>query len=121
MLDRPFWSTPWWRGAEEVQARIRVATQQAAAGEVFRETLRYWLADGTERLVDFAMHPIRDEAGRVRFLYPTGIDITDRARAEEGAACERGRGAGDRDRPAARAAARRGLIVPAGVSVAASL
>src|SRR5580765_1221829 len=78
VLDRPFWSTPWWRGSEEVQARIRVAAQRAAAGEVFRETLRYWLADGGERLVDFAMHPIRDEKGLVRFLYPTGIDITDR-------------------------------------------
>ena len=63
VLDRPFWSTPWWRGTEEMQARIRVATQLAAAGEVFREVLQYWLADGTERLVDFAMHPIRDEAG----------------------------------------------------------
>ena len=46
--------------------------EQAAAGEVFRETLRYWLADGTERIVDFAMHPIRDELGEVRFLHPTG-------------------------------------------------
>ena len=32
---------------QEVQARIRVASQRAAAGEVFRETLRYWRADGT--------------------------------------------------------------------------
>ena len=68
---------------EEVQARIREASQRAAAGEVFREVLPYWLADGSERLVDFAMHPIRDEMGVVRFLYPTGIDITDRTRAEE--------------------------------------
>jgi anti-sigma regulatory factor (Ser/Thr protein kinase) len=45
--------------------------------------LRYWIADGSERLVDFALHPIRDDSGAVRFLYPTGIDITDRVRAEE--------------------------------------
>ena len=83
VLDRPFWTTPWWRGAEEVQARIRDASHRAAAGEVYREVLRYWLADGAERVVDFAMHPIRDELGVVRFLYPTGIDITDRTRAEE--------------------------------------
>ena len=70
VLDRPFWSTPWWRGTDEMQARIRVATQLAAVGEVFREVLRYWLADGTERLVDFAMHPIRDEAGRGAFSLP---------------------------------------------------
>ena len=39
--------------------------------------------DANERLVDFAMHPIRDRSGSVRFLHPTGIDITERKRAEE--------------------------------------
>jgi PAS domain S-box-containing protein len=82
VLGRRFWDTPWWRGSEEVQARIRFATEQAAAGHVFREELRYWLADGTERIVDFAMHPIRDRSGAVTFLHPTGIDITDRKRME---------------------------------------
>lgn len=81
-LDRPFWETPWWRGSEEVKARIRFATQQAACGHVFREELRYWLADGSERVVDFAMHPIRDAAGTVTFLHPTGIDITEHKRIE---------------------------------------
>lgn len=82
VLDRPFWETPWWRGSEEVRARIRFATEEAAAGRVFREELRYWVADGTERIVDFAMHPIRDRAGKVAFLHPTGIDITERKRVE---------------------------------------
>jgi PAS domain S-box-containing protein len=82
VLDRPFWDTPWWRGSEEIKARIRFATEQAASGHVFREELRYWLADGTERIVDFAMHPIRDRSGAVAFLHPTGIDITERKRIE---------------------------------------
>jgi serine phosphatase RsbU (regulator of sigma subunit) len=59
-----------------------VASERAAAGEVFRERLPYWLADGTERIVDFAMHPIRDTSGEVRFLHPTGVDVTERTRAE---------------------------------------
>lgn len=82
VLDRPFWETPWWRGSEEVKARIRFATNQAASGVVFREELRYWLADGSERIVDFAMHPIRDRSGTVVFLHPTGTDITERKRVE---------------------------------------
>jgi PAS domain S-box-containing protein len=82
VLDRPFWDTPWWRGSEEMKARIRFATEQAALGNVFREELRYWVADGSERIVDFAMHPIRDRSGTVAFLHPTGIDITDRKRIE---------------------------------------
>jgi PAS domain S-box-containing protein len=82
VLDRPFWETPWWRGSEEIKARIRYAAAQAAAGSAFREELRYWLADGRERIVDFAMHPIRDAGGTVMFLHPTGLDITERKQAE---------------------------------------
>lgn len=82
VLDRPFWSTRWWRGSRDVQNRIREAVNLAAAGEVFRATLPYWIADGSERLVEFAMHPIRNMSGAVQFLHPTGIDITERARAE---------------------------------------
>src|SRR5579864_5141851 len=82
VLDRPFWETPWWRGSEEVKARIRFATEQAAAGSAFREELRYWLADGRERIVDFAMQPIRDASGAIMFLHPTGLDVTERKRVE---------------------------------------
>jgi len=82
VLGKPFWETPWWRGSEEVKARIRFATDQAAAGVVFREELPYWLGDGRERIVDFAMNPIRDPSGSVMFLHPTGIDVTDRKQAE---------------------------------------
>ena len=82
VLDRPFSETPWWRGSEEMKAKIRAATLQAAAGSGFREELRYWWADGSERIVDFAMHPIRDRAGTVMFLHPTGIDITERKQIE---------------------------------------
>jgi PAS domain S-box-containing protein len=82
VLDRPFWDTPWWRRSEEMKARIRFATDQAAAGSVFREELRYWLADGSERIVDFAMHPIRDQSGAVVYLHPTGIDVTERKQIE---------------------------------------
>lgn len=82
VLDRPFWDTPWWRGADEVKARIHFAAQQALAGFEFREELSYWLADGSERVVDFAMHPIRDQSGAIMFLHPTGVDITERKRIE---------------------------------------
>ncbi len=83
VLDQFFWETPWWRGSPEVQQDIRAAVQEAAEGRIFRKTLSYWLADYRERIVEFSMHPIRDENDVVRFLHPTGIDITDRTRAEE--------------------------------------
>jgi PAS domain S-box-containing protein len=82
VLDKLFWDTPWWRGSEEMKARIRFATQQAASGLAFREELRYWVADGSERIVDFAMHPIRDPSGAVGLLHPTGLAITERKQFE---------------------------------------
>ncbi len=82
VLDKLFWDTPWWRGSEAMKARIRFATDEAASGRVFREELRYWVADGSERIVDFAMHPIRDPSGTVVLLHPTGIDITERKQFE---------------------------------------
>ena len=42
----------------------------------------YFVADGSERMVDLTILPIKDEPGRVLFLAPTGTDITDRKRAE---------------------------------------
>lgn len=82
VLDRPFWETPWWRGSEDVKTRIRIATEQALLGNVFREELPYWVADGSERLVDFAMYPICDLTGEVVFINPTGVDITERKQIE---------------------------------------
>jgi PAS domain S-box-containing protein len=82
VLNQLFWDTPWWRGSEDTKARIRFATAQAASGNVFREELQYWIADGSQRVVEFAMRPIRDKSGAVMFLHPTGIDITERKQIE---------------------------------------
>ncbi|MGA9737635.1 MAG: response regulator [Candidatus Sulfotelmatobacter sp.] len=83
VLGRRFWDTGWWRLSEETQAKIRAATAQAAQGTAYEAVLTYHWADGTERVVNFALHPIRDHEGKILFLHPTGVDITDLKRAEE--------------------------------------
>jgi PAS domain S-box-containing protein len=83
VLGRPYWETGWWRKFPESQEKIRAAIPLASQGVPFRETLQYSWADGTERLVDFALYPILDREGNVLFLHPTGVDITDLKRAEE--------------------------------------
>jgi PAS domain S-box-containing protein len=82
VLGRPLWQTGWWRCSQETQEKIRNATAQAAQGIAYREILTYAWADGTERLVDFELHPIKDDRGRIIFLHPTGVDITDLKRVE---------------------------------------
>jgi PAS domain S-box-containing protein len=83
VLGRLFWETGWWRADKEVQDKIRAGTMRAAKGEVYREELPYVWADGTNRIVDFGMYPIRDADGEIIFLHPTGTDITDRKLAED--------------------------------------
>lgn len=83
VLGQPFWETAWWRNFPESRDRIRAATPQVAQGIPYRETLPYSWADGTERLVDFALYPILDNNGEVLFLHPTGVDVTDARRAQE--------------------------------------
>jgi PAS domain S-box-containing protein len=81
-LGKPFWEGPWWTPSQDLVERIKAATAQAAAGHTFRTEMPYFVADGSERMVDLTILPIRDEAGRVLFLVPTGIDVTNRTRAE---------------------------------------
>jgi signal transduction histidine kinase len=62
---------------------VREGTHGAAAGVLFRRETPYFLADGSQRMVDLAIAPIKDEAGRVLILAPTGTDITERKQQEE--------------------------------------
>lgn len=83
VVGKPFWEAPWWRGQEHIQQQIKDAVKSAAAGYVFRKELNYWLSNGSSRIVDFALSPVRNDAGEVIFLAPTGHDITKRKRAEK--------------------------------------
>ena len=83
VLGKSFHATAWWRNSKESQAKIREATPLAAQGIPYRETLVYSWADGTERLVDFALYPIVDDHGNVFCLHPTGVDVTAQKLAEE--------------------------------------
>lgn len=83
VLGRHFWECGWWRFSPAAQAKIKAATEKAAQGIPYQEILTYHWADGTERVVDFGLHPILDDQGKILFLHPTGVDITELKRAEE--------------------------------------
>ena len=83
VVGKPFWETAWWNRSPILMQRIRAACEQAAAGSTFRADLPYFLSDGTERIVDLIVLPVKDDTGRVTFLAPTGTDITEQKRAEQ--------------------------------------
>ena len=82
IVGKPFWQGPWWTPSATLVEQIKKGSALAATGETFRAEMPYFIADGSERVVDLTILPIRDETGRVLFLAPTGTDITDRKRAE---------------------------------------
>ena len=69
---------------------------EAAAGQTFRAEMPYFVADGSERIADVTILPIQDETGRVLFLAPTGVDITERKRLEDNLRQARGGSVGGR-------------------------
>ncbi len=82
IIGKPFWEGPWWAPSAAVAARIEAGSAQAAAGDAFRAEMPFFVGDGSQRVADVTILPIRDQTGRVIFLAPTGTDITDRKRAE---------------------------------------
>jgi len=83
VIGKPFWETGWWNHRREVQAWLKAGFAQALQGRPFHGESVYFVADGSERIVDFAFMPIKDGTGAVSFVVPTGLDITERKRAEE--------------------------------------
>jgi PAS domain S-box-containing protein len=83
ILDQPFWECGWWNRDPEVQAWVRAAVEQAVSGEPFRGESRYFWGDGSEHIVDFGCMPIKDTAGRVVVVIPTGMDVTERVQVEQ--------------------------------------
>lgn len=83
IIGKKFWDCGWWNRSPALMDMVREGTHRAATGLLFRRESPYFVADGSQRIVDLAIAPIKDDAGRVLFLAPTGTDITERKRQEE--------------------------------------
>ena len=82
IIGKKFWECGWWNRSSALVEMIRAGTRQAADGLLFRRETRYFIADGSERIVDLILAPVTDDNGRVLFIAPTGVDITDRKAIE---------------------------------------
>ncbi|MDB5350247.1 MAG: multi-sensor hybrid histidine kinase [Planctomycetota bacterium] len=82
VIGKRFWECGWWNRSPGVQEFAKRAFDVAAVGQAFRGESTYFWSDGTERLVELACMPIKDDSGNVRFVVATGIDVTERSGAE---------------------------------------
>lgn len=76
-----FWECPWWTLSTETQTRVRAAVQAAARGEWVRFDIDV-RANGGPITIDFQLAPLRDVEGRIVGLQPSGVDITERVKAQ---------------------------------------
>ena len=83
VVGRKFWDTPWWSHDPAMANAIRAGVLEAARGESPRFETTVARADGPPMAVDFRVARVLDESGRVRFLVPAALDLTDRKHAEE--------------------------------------
>ena len=88
VIGKPFWETYWWSYSKEVQEQLRNALRRAAHGETVRYDVPVRVGEsqsGEPELVtiDVTFGPLCDTSGKVVQLVGSGVDITDRVRAEE--------------------------------------
>jgi diguanylate cyclase (GGDEF)-like protein/PAS domain S-box-containing protein len=83
VIGKPFWDTPWWSHDPAMQARLRQAFADVASGRPSRFEATHPAGDGSLHYVDFQLHPILDESGKLAMAMAEGTDITDRHRIEE--------------------------------------
>ncbi|MEO7599933.1 MAG: PAS domain-containing protein [Opitutus sp.] len=85
VIGKQFWECAWWNRSESLVAIIRHAVEDVVNGGSFRSETNYFIADGTERVLDIGLAPVTDDGGSVRFVAATGTDITERKKAEAAA------------------------------------
>lgn len=78
-------SQPWNRlGLAEETADVRAVFEELARGASRNEHEHHWRRrDGESRLIAWSNTVIRDDNNAVKYIISTGIDITDRRKAEE--------------------------------------
>ncbi len=80
MVGRPFWQLL----LPEERDGVRAVFDAIVAGQFPNQYENVWVAkDGSHRLIAWSNAALVDAAGAVRAIVATGIDITDRTRAED--------------------------------------
>ena len=83
VLGKPFDETYWWSFSEESRSRLRQAISRAAQGETDRYDAKVRLSENSYMSIDFMIAPIFDDEGQVKYLIPSGFDITERIQLYE--------------------------------------
>lgn len=82
VIGKPFWETYWWSHDSDVQQELRDFIGRAARGERVQQDMVIRTAGDNRAFIDIQLAPIFDEFGNVIEIVPSGVDISDRKKAE---------------------------------------
>ncbi|TGK18245.1 PAS domain S-box protein [Leptospira kmetyi] len=82
VLGKPFDQTYWWSFSDRSRELLRESIRRACMGETLRYDTEIRVAEEEIIVIDFALKPMRDETGVIKFLIASGTVITDRKKAE---------------------------------------
>ncbi|MDB6074566.1 MAG: sensor hybrid histidine kinase [Verrucomicrobiaceae bacterium] len=83
VVGKKFWECIWWSHSAEVQEQMKQAVTRAQAGDATRFDVAGLVAGGQLLNIDFTLAPMRDSEGKVVYLIPSAVDITERKEAEQ--------------------------------------
>ncbi|HEY83332.1 MAG TPA: PAS domain S-box protein [Dehalococcoidia bacterium] len=83
VIGKIFYDTYWWAYSEEARQTIKRDIERCASGESLVHDIQAQMAGGSLMWVEYSMHPIYGEDGRIEYLVAEGRDITERKQAEE--------------------------------------
>ncbi len=82
VIGKPFCEAYWWSHSTEVQEQVRQALGRAAGGEVVREDFVVRLGESEFITIDAMFGPLRASDGCISGVVGSGVDITQRLKAE---------------------------------------
>jgi PAS domain S-box-containing protein len=83
VVGLPFWDGVWFKFTPGASDVVRQAIVLAASGQQVRFETPMTTPSGETKTFDVSFRPIRDESGKVIFIVPTALDITERKHADD--------------------------------------
>jgi PAS domain S-box-containing protein len=82
VIGQFIWDTYWWNWSPHVKEQMERAVNAAREGRIVRFEAEMRMAGGALHTIDFQLAPLRSADGRIAYLLPSAVDITERKALE---------------------------------------
>lgn len=82
VLGKKFWDCYWWDYSEEIRSALQAAFVRARLGEIVRYDVPVRLGEERFIWIDFQLAPLHGDDGDVTQVIASGIDLSERLKAE---------------------------------------